>query len=145
MAYYINFISWMNIGLILENDKILNIRYLFQFFLRFFFQSLIWRLQKPPFVFWLFGTLVGIVAFLIIGVVLNMTYVFSLILVFLYHFSGIDLSSWIVSLIVSTTPIFLWSLDLRLIINKNGVMGLNFIFIFILIFLSSFVIVFLGW
>ena len=81
-----------------------------------------WRLSRPPLVFWLCGVLTRIVTFLFVGVALDMAYVLGFVLVFLHYLGGIDPSGGRASLL--TFLIFCKSLGLRLI-SKREVMGLS--------------------
>ncbi len=96
---------------------------------------------RPPLVFWLFRILVDVVAFLLIGVALNMIQVLGL--VFLSHFYGVDLSSWVASLPVIFVLVFFGGLGLRLTcVSRREIVGLSFVSILILPILPiSFVIV----
>lgn len=79
--------------------------------------------MKPSLVFWLFGVLVGIVAFLFIGVAFDIIQVFGFI--FLGYFCGIDPNSWMASLLVIFVFIFFRGLGLRMtyVISENRVLG----------------------
>ncbi len=83
-------------------------------------------------------------AFLLVGVALDVAQVLGLILVLLCYFSDVDPSGWMVSSMVFLLPlIFLRGLGLRLTcISKRGIMG--FSLISVLILPSNFVPVFLG-
>ncbi len=96
-----------------------------------------------PLVFWLFGTLVGIVAFLLAGIVLDVAQVFGLVLVLFYHFGSVDSSSWM-ALIVFITLIFPGGLGLRLTISKRGIVKLSLVFVPIPMLPIGFVLVFLA-
>lgn len=97
----------------------------------FFFLSLTWKLLRPRLVFWLFGALIGIVAFLLAGIALNMAQVFGLIFVFLDNLCGIDLSGWMAFLTAFMTFVFFRNLDLRLTINRRRVLELSLILVFV--------------
>lgn len=88
---------------------------------RFMHPSLTWRSPRLPLIFWLFGTFVGIEAFLLSNARLNMVHVFGFVLVlaFLYHFGDINPIGWMVSLIVFMTLVFLKDLGLRPTINRK--------------------------
>ncbi len=81
----------------------------------FFFQLLMWRLPKLPLVFWFFGILVSIIAFLLTGVVLNMTQVFGFVFVIFCYFGDINHNGWMPFLTASLVLFdFLRSLGLDL-------------------------------
>ena len=86
-----------------------------------------WRLLRPPLVFWLFGALICIITFLLTGIALDMAQVLGLVLVLFCYLSCIDFSSWMTSP-TSMTLVFLGGLGLRLISGKRQ-MGLSLFFI----------------
>lgn len=94
--------------------------------------------------FWLFGALFSIIAFLLVGVILNVTQVLGL--VFFSHFYSINSSNWMTLMTFLVAFVFLRGLDLDLklaCINRRGIVRLSFIFIPMLPI--GFVLVFLCW
>lgn len=79
-------------------------------------------MSRPPLVFWLFRTLVNIVAFLFADVALNIAQVFGLILVLLCHFGGIDSNGWMISLTAFLVAfVFLEGLGLSLSLKLTSI------------------------
>ncbi len=72
-------------------------------------------------VFWLFGTFIDIVVFLLIGVVLDMAQFLDLVFVFIFpcHFNSVNPSNKMAFLTVFITLVFLGDLSLRLIISRR--------------------------
>ncbi len=85
-----------------------------------------WRLPRPPLVFWLVWTLGGIVTFLVAGVVINMAQVL-LRLVFFRYLISVDPGGWMAS--PTTTLIFLEGRGLSLVSEGRGVVGLSLVFV----------------
>ena len=69
-----------------------------------------------------------------------MAQIFSFIFIFIlfYYLGGVNPSSWIAFLTIFMMFIFLEILSLRLAISKKEIVGLNLVFILILMFLMSF-------
>lgn len=76
------------------------------------------------------GTPIGIVAFLLVGILLDVIQAFCLIFVFFYYLNGIDFSSWRVSLI-DFLLVFLVNLGLRLTISRREVLRLSLVFVLV--------------
>ena len=89
-----------------------------------------WRLSRPPLVFWLFGILTGIVAFLFAGVALHVAQVFGFVFLLFYYLGGVDPSSWEASSMTSPL-IFLGGLGLGLTISRRRVVTLSLVFVFV--------------
>ncbi len=105
-----------------------------------------WRLPRPPIVFWIFGIFVGIVTLLLTGIIFDIAQVLGLIFVFIFfgNLSGIDLSGWMASSMTSMTFVFLGGLGLRLTcISRRRIVGLSLVSIPML--LINLIFVFLDW
>ena len=90
-----------------------------------------WRLPRPPLVFWFFGSFTHIITFLLAGIILDMAQVLGLILVFLYYLGGVDFNGWGTSLSISLT--LLGSLGRRLISGRRGIAVLPIDVFFVLL------------
>lgn len=87
--------------------------------------------MRSSLVFWLFGILISIVAFLITSVIFDVVQIFDFILVLLFYLGNVDPNGQITSLITSLILIFLWDLGLRLTISRKRVIKLSLVFVFI--------------
>ena len=104
-----------------------------------------WRLPRLPLVFWLIKILINIIVFLFVDIKLSLAQVLSFILIFLAHFSEVDLNgSMTSSMIFLIIFLFFESLSLELTyINRRAIVGLNFILVPILILSISLVFIFI--
>ena len=111
------------------------------------FSLIYMEIAKTATSFCFFEVVVDVIAFLFASIVLDMTHVFYLVFVFVFlcNLNHIDLSGLMAPLVAYITFVFLGSLSLRLTyISRRGVVGLSFIFIFILVLPTCFVFFFLN-
>ena len=141
---------WSLVRLLSDLWRLQNIKYkVFVLILPLFSYSfLIWKLPRLLLLFWFFEALVSIVTLLFISIIFHITQSFSLIFVFVFFgkLSGIDPYNLMALSIASMAFVFLKNVILRLTCNSwQEVVGLSLVFVFILVFLTSFVFFFLNW